>query len=205
MISPIVLVSHLVLASRLQTDLPAIALSFASRGLLQMSTKLKSHCVQQLREPKTDTGSRDFLLYLRERIVFQVVGVAIKLTDALGQFLGCHGVLVVHPTEAFFIQVQAFIFVGFRVNRIEATDYRAFHFFQLFQKVRTDGKQIAAGQADDLIHISETGAHYLGFVTEFLVVVVDAGDGRNPRILVWGDLRSTVLLLVPIVDAAYER
>src|SRR6266481_5631955 len=128
--------------------------------------------------------SRDFLLYLRERIAFQVAGVAVKFADALGQFLGCHGVLVVHPTEGFFVQVQAFILACFRVNRIEATNQRAFRFFQLVEKVRTDGEQIAAGQADDLIHISETGAHYLSFVTEFLVVVVDAGDGRNARILV---------------------
>src|SRR4029077_11469109 len=152
-----------------------------------------------------DAGSRNFLLYFPERIIFQVASIAVEFADTLGQFLGCHGVLVEPPAKGSFVQVQAFILTRFRVNRINTTAQRAFHLPQLVEKVRTDGERIAAGQTDDLIYVSETGTHYLGFVTKFLVVVVDASDGRNPWILVCGDLHSTVLFLIPIVNAADER
>src|SRR6266852_133148 len=69
-------------------------------------------------EPKTDTGSRYLLLYLRERIIFQVAGVAVEFAAALGEFFRRHGVLVVHPTKGFFVKVHAFLLARFRVNRI---------------------------------------------------------------------------------------
>src|SRR5208337_5097390 len=40
---------------------------------------------------------------------------------------------------------------------------------------------------------------------EFLVVIVDASDGRNAGILVRWNLRTAALFLVPVVNAANER
>src|SRR5260370_35324261 len=75
----------------------------------------------------------------------------------------------------------------------------------LVQKFGTDGEQIASGQAEDVVHIAETCPHHLGLVSVFLVVIVDASDGRNAGVLVRRNLSASVLLLIPIVNTADER
>src|ERR1019366_453633 len=77
-------------------------------------------------------------------------------------------------------------------------------FFELIQKLRADGEQIAPCQTDDLVHIPEACSHHLRLVTEFLVVVVNARHGCNTRILVGSYLCSAVLFPVPIINPAYE-
>ncbi len=56
----------------------------------------------------------------------------------------------------------------------------------------------------DLLDATEAGAHHLGLVAEFLVVVIDARDRLHARVLVGRDLRAAVLA-VPVVDAPHER
>jgi hypothetical protein len=62
-------------------------------------------------------------------------------------------------------------------------------------------KSHPAGRPDNLICVSETRAHHLSLISVFLIVVVDADDRRNSRILVGRDLRAIVLFLMPIVNA----
>src|SRR5215469_963593 len=149
--------------------------------------------------------SPDFFGNLGERKLFQVLGVAIKLPDALSQFLCRHRVFVVHPAECLLIQVEAFFLAAFRDCRIELTIQRSLGLLELVKEVWADGEQVASGQADNLVHIPEAGAHHLGLVAVFLVVVVDARDGRNAGILVCRNLRTALLFLIPVVDAADER
>src|SRR5262245_53080332 len=51
----------------------------------------------------------------------------------------------------------------------------------VLQEVGADCEQVAAGQADDLIHLSEAGSHHLGPVVELLEVVVDTRDRGDAR------------------------
>src|SRR5208283_2911766 len=102
-------------------------------------------------------------------------------------------------------QVQALFLARLCFYWIEFTIQNAFGLLQLVEKVWTNGQQICSRQADDLIHIPKTCPHHLGLVAVFLVVVVDAGDGRNAGILVRGNLRAAMLFLVPIVNTTDER
>src|SRR5208282_4096234 len=149
--------------------------------------------------------SSDFFGNLRERVVLQVPGVAVEFTNALGQLFRRHRVFVVHPAEGLFVQVQTLFLRRRRFGWIELPIDAAVGFLQLVQKLRTNGEQIATREPDNLICIPETCSHHLGLVTIFLVVVVDARDGGDSRILVGRNFRAAVLLLVPIVDAADER
>src|SRR5208282_140801 len=83
--------------------------------------------------------------------------------------------------------------------------HSAFCVFEFFQKLRADREQIASRQADDLVEIPEACSHHLRLVTEFLVVVVNARHRVNTWVLVGSYVCSGVLLLVPIVNPAYER
>src|SRR5262249_21318271 len=76
---------------------------------------------------------------------------------------------------------------------------------ELIKKLRADCKQVASGKANDLIDVSETGPHHLGFVAIFFVVVVNASDGCNARVLVGRNFRAALLFLVPVVNASNER
>ena len=89
-----------------------------------------------------------------------------------------------------------------RLRGIELAFQSALGFFQLVQQLGTDGEQVASGQALDLIHVAETRSHYLGLVAVLLVVVINAGYGRDPGILVGGNLLAAAFLLVPIVNTS---
>src|SRR4051812_34245013 len=110
-----------------------------------------------------------------------------------------------HPAEGFFIEQQPLLRARRRLRRIELTLQRSVRFLQLIEKVWTDREQVAPGQPHDLIQVAEACAHNLRLVAEFLVVVVNACNGGDARILVRGDLRSTALLFMPIVNSSDER
>ena len=97
-----------------------------------------------------DAGSRNFLLYFRERIIFQVASIAVEFADTLGKFLGCHGVLVEQPAKGSFVQVQAFILTRFRVIGSTTASERFANWSEGPTMVST-----AAGQTDGLIHVSK--------------------------------------------------
>ena len=77
---------------------------------------------------QTISGFRlaDFFAHLGESVVFQVAGIAIKLANALGQLLSRHCVLVVHPPERFFIEMQMFVFARLCLCRVELAIESAF-------------------------------------------------------------------------------
>ena len=77
--------------------------------------------------------------------------------------------------------------------------------FQLFEEVGGDREQVAAGKFEDFLFVAERGAHDLGLVAEFFVVIVDFGDRFDAGIFggrVGGD---AFVFLVPVEDAADER
>ena len=55
--------------------------------------------------------------------------------------------------------------------------------FELGEKLRRDGEQIAAGELGDFADVAEAGAHDDGLVAEFLEVVVDARDRLHAGIV----------------------
>jgi hypothetical protein len=50
---------------------------------------------------------------LGERVLFQMLRIAVKFADAFGELLGRHGVFVVHPAESVLGEVQLYIFACF--------------------------------------------------------------------------------------------
>ncbi len=75
---------------------------------------------------------------------------------------------------------------------------------QFLQQGRTDGQQIASYEFLDFSRIPETRSHDFGLVSEFLVVVVDHGNGTDSRILGPNKI-LTGFRFVPIKDATHER
>ena len=74
---------------------------------------------------------------------------------------------------------------------------------KLGQQLGRDGEQIASSEFGDLADVAEAGAHDLRLVAEFLVVVVDGGDGLDSGVVGAGVVLAGVLL-VPVEDAADE-
>ena len=110
-----------------------------------------------------------------------------------------------HPAKSAFIEAQCRFFAVPCCYRIEFVLHSAFCVLEFFQKLRADGKQITPRQTDNLVDIPKAGSHHLRLVAEFLVLVVDASDGCNAWILVGNYFCSTLLLLVPVINPAYER
>src|SRR5208282_5949708 len=133
------------------------------------------------------------------------MGIAVELANAFRQLFRGHRVLVVHPAKSLFLQAQSWFFALSGLHLIEFALHSTFRVFELIQKLRADGEQIAPRQTDDLVDIPEACAHHLRLVTELLVVVVNARHGCNTRILVGSYLPSAVFFPVPIVNPAYER
>src|SRR5208337_4675028 len=132
------------------------------------------------------------------------MGIAVELANAFRQLFRGHRVLVVQPAKGLFLQEQSLFFALSCLHLIEFALHSTFRVFELIQKFRADGEQIAPCQTDDLVHIPEACSHHLRLVTEFLVVIVNARHGCNTRILVGSYLCSTVLFPVPIGNPAYE-
>src|SRR5208337_3059479 len=132
------------------------------------------------------------------------MGIAVELANAFRQLFRGHRVLVVHPAKSLFLQAQSWFFALSGLHLIEFALHSTFRVFELIQKLRADGEQIAPRQTDDLVDIPEACSHHLRLVTEFLVVIVNARHGCNTRILVGSYLCSTVPFPVPIVNPANE-
>jgi hypothetical protein len=137
-------------------------------------------------------------------LLLQAAGIAVEFPNPFSQLLRRYGVLVVHPAEGLFVQVDLLILARLCFCRTELALGSALGVFQLIEQLWANGKQIASGRPDNLICVSETRAHHLRLISIFLIVLVDAHDRRNSRILVGRDLRAIVLSLMPIVNAAHE-
>src|ERR1700687_5560769 len=44
--------------------------------------------------------------YPHPRVLLQLAGVSVELPDTLGQLVGGHGILIVHPAKRLFVQVD---------------------------------------------------------------------------------------------------
>ncbi len=135
---------------------------------------------------------------------FELAGVGIELANAFGQFVGGHGIFVVHPAEGFFVQMNLRFFAGGGSSRRKGRFDLAFGGGHLVEQIRADGQQVTAGQKRDLFHFAEARAHHLGLIAILFVVVVDARDGGNARILVDRNVFAAVLGFVVIVNASDE-
>src|SRR5581483_10032697 len=108
------------------------------------------------------------------------------------------------PTEGFLVQVEAIAGGCLGAFGIEFALYVSFSLLQLVEEFGTNGEQVRSGQKHDLVDVAEAGAHHLGLVAEFLVVVVNTNNRGDTRILIRWNLRAAVLLLVPVINTADE-
>ena len=86
--------------------------------------------------------SSDFFSNLRERVLFQVACVTIKLADAFGELVGRHGVFVVHPAERLLVEVQlrsSLLDFAFAGSSLRVTSPSVC--LHLVQQVGADGQQ----------------------------------------------------------------
>ncbi len=158
--------------------------------------------------------SRGFLIYGVRRPQasnhqrFKLDRVGRKGTDAFGELLGGHGVLVQRVAEPRLVvphrrNVQAFGGLGIKRTRQRRLARR-----QLGQQLGTDGEQVAARERGDLAHVAEARTHHLGGDAMALVELEDPPHGTHARIIGLGVgglvPLSAGLLLVPVVDAAHE-
>src|SRR5436190_3576515 len=137
-------------------------------------------------------------------ILLQLARVGVKLAYPFAQLFGVHRVFVMHPTECLLVEMNLGHSRRESAFHAQAARDLALGLFHLLQEVGADREQVAAGEADDLVHLAKTGPHDLGLVTELLEVVVNPGDRRNARVFLGGDVAAP-LLLVPVVDPADER
>ncbi len=91
-----------------------------------------------------------------------------------------------------------------RVGGVELARERAFGGGELFEELGSDGEEVAAGEFFDLAGVAEARAHDDGLVAEFLVVVVDRGDGLDAGVVGAVVVAVGLVLLVPVENAAYE-
>jgi hypothetical protein len=122
--------------------------------------------------------------------------------NAFLELVGGHAVGGVHGVKRCLVH-SIFRCSGLGRFGIELARQVGFGCFKLGKQLRGDGEQVAAGQLLDLADVAEAGAHDQGLVAEFLVVVVDLGDGLDA-----GIVGALVILagvfLVPVEDAADE-
>ena len=95
------------------------------------------------------------------------------------------------------------MFMLLRLGGIELARQGAFGGFELVEQLGRDGEQVAAGELGDLADVAEARAHDDGLVAEFLVVVVDGGDGLNAGV-VGAVVVLAGVLLVPVENASDE-
>lgn len=102
-----------------------------------------------------------------------------QLADALGEFLGGHGIFVGEPAELAFVECQAWLA---SLARGELARQGALVIAELLQQLRADGQAVAAGQLLDLADVAEAGAHDHGVVAVGLVVIVNTRDRLHARV-----------------------
>lgn len=93
----------------------------------------------------------------------------------------------------------------FGLLRVEFLGEGGRTFFELFKEAGSDGEKVAAGKFGDFVFVAEGGAHNLGGVSKFFIVVVDLGDGDNAGVVMGGVRGYSFAFLVPVEDAADER
>ena len=126
-----------------------------------------------------------------------------KIADPLGQLLGGHCILILLPAELAFTQRR---WLGLNVCRgMQPLWYWIVAVGQIFEQGWAYGQSIATGKCEDLIAIAEAGSHDHGRVAVLFVIVIDAGDGYDPRILMGQKLCGFAVALVPVEEFVRQR
>src|SRR2546425_219259 len=81
-----------------------------------------------------------FFRNLGECVLFQFLCVGVEFTDAFGQLLRRHSILVVHPAKSFLAEAQALIFACFRRCWVKFALDNALSLLQLIEQVGADGQ-----------------------------------------------------------------
>ena len=135
--------------------------------------------------------------------LFELNDIRRKLPNAISELVGRHGVLVEHPAESLFVEIDFFDVGAHRLSGIQLASKRCGGVLEILEKVGADRQQVATSEFRDLADVSEAGAHHLRLVAELFVVVVDFLDGLDT-----GILRADVFFagggFVVIVNAANE-
>src|SRR5690606_15466741 len=124
--------------------------------------------------------------------------------DALGGLFGGHGVFVHGEAEGLFVEGDLLEVGGGGRGGVEFFGDGGIGLGELGEQGGGDGRQVAAGQLQDLAGVAEGGAQDLGFVAEFFVVGVDLGDGDDAGVGGAGIVGGGVLGFIPVEDAADE-
>ena len=136
--------------------------------------------------------------------LFELNDIRRKLPNAISELVGSHGVLVEHPAEGLFVEIDFFDVVTRRLSGIQLASERCGGVLEILEKIGADREQVATSEFGDLADVPEAGAHHLRLVAELFVVVVDLFDGLDT-----GILRANVFFagsgFVVIVNAANER
>ena len=134
---------------------------------------------------------------------FEFDDIGGELADAFGGFFGGHGVFVEIEAEGFFVIGPLSDVHGGGGGWVEFPGERFGAGVEFSEECGGDGEEVAACEFGDFADVAEAGAHDFGGVAEFLVVVVDGGDGDDA----WVFVRCVVFFgggLVPVEDAADE-
>jgi hypothetical protein len=110
----------------------------------------------------------------------------------------------VHRTEGRFVDGEALFAALAGLGRVEFALERAGALGQLAEQLRRDGEQIAAGQLDDFVGVTEACAHHLGLMAVLFEVVVNARHRHDAGVFRGRVGVAPRLLLVPIENAPDE-
>src|SRR6266446_4464084 len=81
---------------------------------------------------------------------------------------------------------------------------RARGLLHFFEQRRADGEQVATGQLENFFDVAETGAHDLGRVAVFFVIVVNARDRQHTGVFGRRIGIAPRRFFMPVEDAADE-
>lgn len=115
---------------------------------------------------------------------FEFDDICGELADAFCGFFCGHGVFVEVEAEGFFVVGPFGDVHGGRGGWVEFPGERFGAGLEFSEEGRGDGEEVAASEFGDFADVAEACAHDFGGVAEFLVVVVDGGDGDDAWVFV---------------------
>jgi hypothetical protein len=95
------------------------------------------------------------------------------------------------------IRIPAHVLI---IVRVQLLRHRLSRVLQLLKERRADREEVDTGKGLDLANVTEGGTHDDGLVAVLLVVVEDALDRLDTRVLLADIVRARLVLLVPVED-----
>jgi hypothetical protein len=86
------------------------------------------------------------------------------------------------------------------IVRVQLLRHRLRRVLQLLEGRRADREEVDTREGLDLADVAERGTHHNGLVAVLLVVVEDALNGLDTRVLLADIVRAGLVLLVPVED-----